>query len=109
MAATIRITCNYAAPQGLEWAGRLNSSFHLPHGFVDGQEIKLKWTEPTDFEVAADRPHKLEVYFRVFDVPRMCGADVEIESLRDGETRSYQYDVELQDRYLNHGHLTLVG
>jgi len=108
MAAAIRITCRYATPQGLEWAGRLNSSFHPPHGFVDGQEIKLKWAEPTDIEVVAGQPHNLEVYFRVFDVLRMCGAEAVIEPLQDGETRSYQYDVELTDCYLKRGHLRSV-
>ncbi|MBI3863702.1 MAG: hypothetical protein HY290_17570 [Planctomycetia bacterium] len=108
MSATIRITCNYAIPQGWEWAGRLNNSFHPPHGLVDGQEIKLKWNGSTDIEVAAGQRHKLEVYFRVFDVLRMCGAEAGIEPLRDGQTKSYQYEVELKDRYLNRGHLRSV-
>lgn len=109
MAATIRITCTYGTPQGLEWAGKLNSAFHPPHALVDGQEASLKWNEPTAIEVAPGRPHKLEVYFRVFDVLRMCGAEVNVEPLKDGETRSYHYVAELKDRYLNRGHLSSAG
>jgi|SRR5579872_5036724 len=105
MPATIRITCNYATPAGLEWAGQLNSSFHPPHGSIDGRDVKLAWGNGTAIDVAPGRPQKLEVYFCVFDVLRVCTAEIEIEPLRDGETRSYRYDVELKDRYLNRGHL----
>lgn len=108
MAATIRVTCNYATPAGFEWAGQLNSSFHPPHGLVDGREVKLKWAEATDVAVTAGQRHKLEVYFGVFDVLRVCAAEIEIEPLRDGQARSYRYDVELKDRYLKRGHLRSV-
>ena len=109
MSATIRITCTYAIPNAFEWAAKLNNSFHPPHALIDGQEILLKWGEPTAIEVAPGKSHKLEVYFRVFDVLRMCGAEAEIEPLRDGETRSYQYLNEIKDRFLNRGHLSPVG
>jgi hypothetical protein len=108
MAATIRITCNYTTPDGLEWAGKLNSSFHPPHALIDGQEKSLKWGAPTDIQIAPGERHKLEVYFRVFDVLRMCGAEAEIPPLADGETRLYQYAVVLKDRYLNRGSLSAV-
>jgi len=108
MSATIQVHCKYAAPEGWEWAAKLNRSCHPPHALIDGQEKRLDWNHPTDIEMTADLPHKLEVYFCVFDVFRMCGAAVEIEPLRDGETRSYQYVVELKDRHFNRGHLSLA-
>lgn len=106
MAAIIRRTCNHSAPQVLEWADKINMSLRPAHALIDGQETHLKWAEPTDLEVAEGQPHKLEVYFRVFDVFRMCGAEENIEPLHDGATRSYDYLVELKDHYLNRGHLT---
>ncbi len=108
MSAIVRLTCTYAAPDGWEWAAKLNSDCHPPHALIDGQEKSLHWSEPTDLDVAAGQLHKLEVYFRVFDMFRMCSAEVSIEPLRDGETRSYQYDVELKDRTFNRGHLSLI-
>jgi hypothetical protein len=107
MSATIRITCNYTTPKGFEWAGKLNSSFHPPHALVDGQEKSLNWQAPTDISIAPGK-HKLEVYFRVFDVLRMCAAETEIPRIADGETRTYLYSVELRDRYLNRGSLSVV-
>jgi hypothetical protein len=109
MAATIRVNCTYAAHHGFEWAAKINRSVHPPHALIGDQEKSLSWSEPTDIEVMAGESHKLEVYFSVFDVFRMCGAEVEVEPLQDGETRSYQYRVELKDRYFNHGHLSPVG
>jgi hypothetical protein len=109
MAAKIRLTCTHSAPNILEWAEKINMSLRPPHVMIDSQETHLKWGEPTDLEVAAGQTHKLEVYFRVFDVFRMCGAEAEIEPLQDGDTVSYEYEVELQDRYLNRGHLNRVG
>lgn len=109
MSATIRITCTYATPASLDWAGQLNRSLHPPHALVDGQEKLLAWGKPTNLEVTAGHSHKLEVYFQVFDVLRMCGAELAIEPLRDGESRSYAYLVEVKDRYLNRGHLQAVG
>ncbi len=108
MAATVRVTCTYVAPQGLDWVGRLNSSFHPPHALIDGREATLQWGEPTVIAVTPGQGHKLEVYFRVFDVLRMCAAEAEVEPLRDGESRSYDYAVELKDRYLNRGHLRRI-
>lgn len=108
MSATIRITCNYTTPKGFEWAGKLNSSFHPPHALVDGQEKSLDWQAPTDIQIAAGERHKLEVYFRVFDVLRMCGAESVVPPIADGETRRYEYTVELTDRYLNRGSLSVV-
>ena len=86
MATSIRITCNYSTPEGLEWAGRLNSSFHPPHALIDGQEKSLKWGAATDIQVTPAQRHKLEVYFRVFDVLRMCAAEVELPPIADGES-----------------------
>src|SRR5690349_16810208 len=105
MSATIRITCNYTTPQGLEWAGKLNSSFHPPHALIDGQEKSLDWQAPTAIQVAPGE-HKLEVYFRVFDVLRMCNAEADVDPIADGQTRTYQYTVELKDRYLKRGSLS---
>ena len=105
MPTTIQITCSYGTPEAFEGIGDLNRSFHPPHGLIDGQEQSLKWGGPTAIEVTPGQSHKLEVYFRVFDVLRMCGAELVVEPLREGETRSYQYVVELKDRYLNRGHL----
>ena len=109
MAATIRLTCTHSAPKFLEWAEKINMHCRPPHATIDGQETHLKWGQPTDLEVPPGQTHKLEVYFRVFDAFRMCGAEVEIEPLRDGETRSYEYLVELKDRYLNRGHLNRIA
>ena len=108
MAAIIRLSCVHTAPDSLQWAENINMHFRPPHAMIDGKETHLKWGEPTDLPVAPGQPHKLEVYFRVFDVLRMCGAEAVIEAIRDGETRSYQYKVELKDRYLNRGHLNPV-
>lgn len=109
MAAKVQVICTYGTPVGFEGLGKLNRSFHPPHALVDGRETSLKWDEPIDLEVPPGQDHKLEVYFRVFDVLRMCGAEVDLEPLEDGETRSYEYRVELKDRYLQRGHLSRVG
>ena len=109
MAATIRLTCTHSSPVLLEWAEKINRSFHPPHALVDGQETPLHWGEPVQVQVESGKAHKLEVYFSVFDVFRMCGAEVETGPLRDGETRSYKYIVHLTDRYLNRGELTQIG
>ena len=92
MAATIRLTCKYhpGVPSALRWAANTNKLFHPPHAQIEGQEVQLKWDEPIDIQVPPGRSLKLEVYFRVFDVLRFCGAEVEIDALRDGETRSYE-------------------
>ncbi len=110
MASTIRLTCTYSPSTSrfLEWATKINMSFRPPHATIDGQETHLKWGQPTDLEVAPGQTHKLEVYFRFFDVFRMCGAEVEIEALQDGETRSYEYRVEIKDHFLNRGQLNRV-
>jgi len=108
MSATARIICNYTTPKGFEWAGKLNSSFHPPHALVDGLEKNLNWQAPTDIQVAPGKQHKLEIYFCVFDVLRMCAAETEIQPIADGETRTYRYVVELTDRYLKHGSLSVV-
>lgn len=105
MAAAIQITCDYVTPAGLEWAGQINSSFDPPRDMIDGREVKLAWESPTSIDVAPNQRHQLEIYFCVFDVLRICGAEIEVEPLRDGETRSYRYEVELKDRYLNRGTL----
>ena len=104
----IQITCTYDAPQGAEWAARINKSLHPPHARIDGRETQLKWSESTEIEVAPEHTHTLEVYFQVFDVLRVCGAGLEIEPLREGDVRAYEYRVELADRYLNHGRLARV-
>ena len=109
MPATIRITCNYTTPEGPEWAGRLNSSFHPPRALIDGQEKGLKWGAATEIQVTPAERHKLEVYFRVFDVLRMCAAEAELQPIADGETRAFQYTVGLKDRYLNRGDLKPVN
>lgn len=108
MAATIRITCKYTTPEGLEWAGKLNSSFHPPHALIDGKETSLKWGTPTEIQIASGARHRLEVYFRVFDVLRMCSAEAEVEPIPDGQTRVCQYTVELTDRYLKRGTLSVA-
>src|SRR5947209_2675519 len=101
MASTIRLTCTHSAPKSLEWAENINMSLRPPHAMIDGHETHLKWSEPTDLQVESGQPHKLEAYFRVFDLYRMCGAEVELEPLQDGEAQSYEYRVELKDRYPN--------
>jgi ATP-dependent DNA ligase len=108
MAATLRLTCTHTAPKLLQWAEKINMHFRPPHAMIDGQETHLNWDEPIDLQVAPGQLHKLEVYFRVFDLLRMCGADLEIEPLQEGETRCFEYSVELKDRYLNRGHLNRV-
>jgi hypothetical protein len=112
MAAIIRVSCRYGAPQSLEWLAELNRSFHPPHALVDGNETRLNWEKPTDIEVSSGETHKLEVYFNVFpnNLLRVCGAEMEIAALREGEVHSLEYFVELKDRYLNRGHLKpLIG
>ena len=109
MAATIRLNCKHSAPPSLEWAEKINMSLRPPHALIDGQETHLKWDELITLEVSPGSSHKLEVYFRVFDLFRMCGAEVEVEPLVDGDTRSYEYVVELEDRYLNRGHLNRIA
>jgi hypothetical protein len=109
MAATIQVTCTDGTPHGLEWVGRLNSSFHPPDAMVDGRETSLTWGGPTVIELTPGQRHKLEVYFRVSDVLRMCGAEVEVEPMRDGESRPYKYAIELNDPYPNRGLLSHIG
>lgn len=104
----IRITCIYEAPQKTEWTAQLNRSFHPPHALIDDRETQLKWSEPTEIEVASKNTHTLKVYFRVFDLLRVCGAELEVEPLRESEVRAYEYRVKLTDRYLNRGHLARV-
>jgi hypothetical protein len=106
MAAIIRVTCYYEAPHGFDWAARINRSFHPPHATVDGKEGDLKWGEPTEIEVTPGQPHKLEVFYRAFDVLRFGGAEAEVEPLREAEARSYEYRVDLKGRYLFGAHLT---
>src|SRR5437764_2727090 len=98
MSATIRLTCTHTAPNVLQWAENINMRLRPPHATIDGQETQLKWGEPADLQVAPGQPHKLEVYFRVFDVFRKCGAELEIEQVREGETRSDDDLVELKVR-----------
>ncbi len=109
MAATIRVTCTYGVPDGWEWAEKVGRSFKPPHALIDGREVDLRWGEPTDIEVAPGRVHTLEVYFRVFDVLRVCTAAADVGPLRDGEGRAFEYVTELKDRYLNRGHLKPAG
>ena len=109
MAATVRVTCCYEAPSGFEWAAQINRSFHPPHAMIDGKEVDLKWGEAIEFIVTPGESHKLEVYYRAFDVLRFGGAEADVEPLRDGEARSYDYRVDLKGRYLFGAHLTRVG
>lgn len=109
MAAVIRVECAYSVPEGLEWAGKLNSSFHPPHATVDGREVPLRWNEPTEIPVRPGQPHTLEVYFRVFDLLRVCTANADVEPLQPSETRAFVYRVDVVDRALSHGQLSRVG
>ena len=106
--AKIRIACIYGAPKANESMAKLNSSLHPPHALIDGRETQLNWSEPTEMSIASEQTHKLAVYFKVFDVLRVCGAELEFEPIRKGEVRSYEYRVELRDRYLNRGYLARV-
>ena len=45
-----------------------------------------------------------------YDQVDIVRAETEVAALRDGEVRSFEYFVELKDRYLNRGHLKpLIG
>ena len=104
----IQITCTYNAPLRAEWAARINQSFHPPHAQIDGLETQLKWSESTEIEVASEHALTLEVYFQVFDMLRVCGAQLEIEPLGEGDVCACESRVELADRYLHRGHLARV-
>ena len=106
MSATIRITCYHGAPEGWEHVSEFNRRFRPPYASIDGRETQLQWDRPTDIEVPSGQPMKLQVLMRLFDFFGVCGAEVEVEPLQDGDVLSYEYRIEWLDRLLNRGHLT---
>jgi hypothetical protein len=112
MPATLRVTCQHKAdhavkelaPQTIEWANELNQMFRHPIARVDVRDIELAWNRTTDISVSSDGPHRLQVFMRAA-VLHWCGAEIEIEPLRDGETQSFVYAVDFQGGWVRHGHL----
>ncbi len=107
MAATIRVSCVYGAPQGWRWAADINKDFHHPVASLDGADKQLDWDHATDIEVVPGQPHKLQVFMRVIGL-HWCAAEVEVEPLKEGETRSYEYRLDVRDRFMNRGQLTRI-
>ena len=108
MAATVRVRCIYGAPHGWRWAADINKGFQHPVASLDGAESELDWDGATDIEVTPGQPHKLQVFMRVIGL-HWCAAEAEVEPLQDGETQSYEYRLEVRDRFMNSGHLTRIA
>ncbi|HEV3116596.1 MAG TPA: hypothetical protein VGY58_06060 [Gemmataceae bacterium] len=107
MAATIRITCVYGAPKGWQWAAHINQHARFPVAWVDGKETELHWDRVTEIPVSSEEPHKLQVFMRLIGL-HWCPAEVEVQPIRDGESQSYEYRVEVNDRFVNRGQLTPI-
>ena len=111
MAATIRIYCTHKidhalqwANEALEWGNELNKLFRHPIGRIDGRDVELAWDRATEIEVAAGETVKLQVFLRAM-LLHWCGAETEIEPMRDGETKSFEYHVDFEGGWVKRGHL----
>jgi hypothetical protein len=107
MAATIRITCTHSAPKGWDWMNELNKGFRHPTALLDGEKKELRWDAPTDIPVSPGKPHTLQVYMSIFGL-HWCATETMTITLTEGETQSYEYHLELKDRYVNRGLLNRV-
>jgi hypothetical protein len=108
MTTTIRITCKHNAPQGWEWANNINKKFRAPIALIEGKEKRLHWDRPTEVRVAADKPHKIQVFFRILGL-NWCGAEADSKPLREGEAAEYLYHVEIDHPFVKQGHLDRVS
>lgn len=112
MPATLRLTCKHKsdhalkelAPKVIEWTNEINQRFRHPIARVDGRDIDLAWDRATDIEVATGEKHTLQVFMRALHL-HWCGAEIELEPMRDGEAQSYEYSVDFHDGWVKHGHL----
>jgi hypothetical protein len=106
MAATIRITCTHSAPQGWDWMNEMNKGFRHPTAVLDGEKQELRWDTATDIPVSPGK-HTLQVYMSIFGL-HWSATETENVTLTDGKTQSYEYHLELTERYVNRGRLSRV-
>lgn len=108
MSATIRLTCAHNAPSAFEALNDINKHFRHPVAQVDGEEHPLDWDAPTEISVSAREAHEVRVSLRVLGL-HFCGARLTVDPIPDGESRSYRYHLEVEDRWANRGHLDPVS
>lgn len=106
MATTIPITCSHSAPKGTDWMNEMNKGFRHPTALLDGEKKELRWDNATDISVSPGK-HTLQVYMSIFGL-HWSATETETLTLTDGETQSYEYHLELTDRYVNRGRLNQV-
>ena len=107
MAAIIQITCTHSAPAGWELANQINKGFRHPTARINGEEKELKWDSPTNLTLPAGGPYKLQVFFKFFGL-HWCPAEIGIGPLADGETQTYEYQLDIKDEWVNRGHIKQI-